>query len=400
MSKMESQGSQAEGQEGEHAEAVRTGWTELQRQLWELGVVFRQRKHVPRVSEPCAGLSPWKTWVEESVSCHQDLPGTCGHVATNVYDFDKQLQPYWSQIGSGVAHVGPQKGDIEKVPLSSLEDSEGLISGPPCQPFSFCGLRKGSADFRAMPFEVVIRWIIELASRGCLLWFMLENSSNLYRDPFLLAMLAILEAACPYFHIEVRVNNCCEYAPISRERIFIRGLRRDCLPEGCRGPLPVVLLEVLGSGQCATLPGLLNWSLPPMNPNMLSINMRANLKLYKDMIKDMFPASSGEDEEILQGLGPSVACVELDRNPLKDGCPDVRLDEVSSLRTSGPALFVMSTGDCRKEWRQQKLHRLLSVEERFAVMGHPKAKAGLFGSPAAAKRAVGNGLHSLQMAAL
>lgn len=46
--------------------AARLGWTQLRQQLWELGAVFRKRKHVPLVSEPCVGLSPFKTWVEQA----------------------------------------------------------------------------------------------------------------------------------------------------------------------------------------------------------------------------------------------------------------------------------------------------------------------------------------------
>ena len=106
-------------------------------------------------------------------------------------------------------------------------------------------------------------------------------------------------------------------------------------------------------------------------------------------------ASQSEDQGRLR-----VACAELDRDPKNVYGPRVEFDKTSSLRTSGPALFLLSLDDLQQSWDRQELHRMLSIPERFLLMGHPAETATAFASRAAAKRASGNGMHTLVMACL
>ena len=123
--------------------------------------------------------------------------------------------------------------------------------------------------------------------------------------------------------------------------------------------------------------------------SMLSVGMQRNLRRYKDM------ASQSEDQGRLR-----VACAELDRDPKNVYGPRVEFDKTSSLRTNGPALFLLSLDDLQQSWDRQELHRMLSIPERFLLMGHPAETVTAFASRAAAKRASGNGMHMLVMACL
>ena len=151
----------------------------------------------------------------------------------------------------------------------------------------------------------------------------------------------------------------------------------------------MVKVNQLGHGKPVTLESLLQKGLPPTDPSVLSVGMQRNLRRYKDM------ASQSEDQGRLR-----VACAELDCDPKNVYGPRVEFDKTSSLRTSGPALFLLSLDDLQQSWDRQELHRMLSIPERFLLMGHPAETATAFASRAAAKRASGNGMHTLVMACL
>ena len=50
-----------------------------------------------------------------------------------------------------------------------------------------------------------------------------------------------------------------------------------------------------------------------------------------------------------------MACAELDRDPKNVYGPRVEPDKTSSLRTSGPALFLLSLDDLQQSWDRQEL---------------------------------------------
>ena len=75
-------------------------------------------------------------------------------------------------------HVGHVAGDLLKVDMAKLTDSEVLLSGPPCTPWAPNGLKKGTLDERADVYERVSDWILELAYRGVLVISLLENGAK------------------------------------------------------------------------------------------------------------------------------------------------------------------------------------------------------------------------------
>ena len=110
-----------------------------------------------------------------------------------------------------------------------MSDAEGLIAGPPCQPFAATGLRQRAQDEhgRTDVFESTVAMICELGSRGSLLWFIVENSTclaDVTHAVFLNEMLLRLETSLPFFLVDTVKLDAAEFLPIRRGRFFIRGL--------------------------------------------------------------------------------------------------------------------------------------------------------------------------------
>ena len=69
-----------------------------------------------------------------------------------------------------------------KVLISALSDVEVIMAGPPCEPFCRNGVHFGFQDPRFGVFDKVISIIREMMSRGCLKLFLLENSSQIFKN--------------------------------------------------------------------------------------------------------------------------------------------------------------------------------------------------------------------------
>ena len=108
------------------------------------------------------------------------------------------------------------------------KDIDGIIGGPPCQPFSTIGKRLGMADPRASTlsdYAEVVR-IIEPK------FFLFENVPNLawqWQGKVLSDLLAILECKGLY-KIEWKIVNAADYGAFTkRRRLVVIGIRTDCL---------------------------------------------------------------------------------------------------------------------------------------------------------------------------
>ena len=129
--------------------------------------------------------------------------------------------------------------------FAALKETDGLVAGPPCTPWAPNGHKQGLGDTAAQVFVSVVAMIITLAQRGCLLFFTLENVPNIKnrmagRAPFLVQLYTTFHKHIPFFAINHEQIQLSELGwPASRERIWIRGMRRDTLPAGALPPLSV-----------------------------------------------------------------------------------------------------------------------------------------------------------------
>ena len=107
-----------------------------------------------------------------------EMPWQC------VGSYDVRVQSRQAVVSLGCSQetlfFGQRGGNVCDVPLGSLDISaDGLVSGPPCPPYSTMGQRLGTADPRANVFLIVAKWILHLVRYGSLRFFVVENASGI-----------------------------------------------------------------------------------------------------------------------------------------------------------------------------------------------------------------------------
>lgn len=317
-----------------------------------------------RVAEPCAG----------SLASVRDALAVSGTSFTpvNVYDVQNGLCQMARMLYGEAAqtfNLGRSGGNLLDVPLDMLSDAHGLISGPPCPPWSSSGKRKGQSDARAAVFDRVVDWVIELGMRGTLVFFILENVPGILSpiEPgsnvrYVDTVFDILRAALPPFGLGVARFNMSSVLPINRERVFLYGLRRDCYTAELPRPLDLTGLQ--------PVPGLslLDMDLPCVLPGQLKHpSENNNLKLYEAFVK----------EEMAKRSEPACfVCFHVGRSFNRVWKASLYFDEFPCLTCNNRALFLMSLWDIDEPPHERLLHRYLSNQERFRLQGLPPELVG------------------------
>lgn len=113
----------------------------------------------------------------------------------------------------------------ELLSQAGLARVDFVIGGPPCQPFSIVGKRRGASDVRASLMDHYIRLIAELAPSA----FLLENVPNLRvidGGSFLRETIRKLKVLG--YSIRAEVVSAAEFGvPQNRRRLVVVGLRGD-----------------------------------------------------------------------------------------------------------------------------------------------------------------------------
>ena len=357
-----------------------------QEALHRAGRVLRYLGRTPLVAEPCCGIGGLRTWAAAS--------GVPYH-ACFAHDFDSEIEEFYVSLqksgveGLGGVACGPVLGDISLVSSEDLPQCEALVSGPPCQPYAPNGRGEGFKDPRSEIFEIVVKWVIHMAWAGSLVCFLLENSVAIASHDFFWKLVDQICLSCPFFLVEVVEQDLKCVLPHSRPRLWLRGLRRDCLVGSCLPP-PKSVSEV--SRLQLKLSDFLQPGLPNVSPQSLTQTMQANLALYKALALDAMAKGEATAE---------VMAVELDRNPLRQYGGAVCWDSIPSLRCGGPKIFLVSLPDLSANpscWEKQKYHRFLSIDERFLLQGHGAELSEHFRTQSAAMAASGNAFNVLQVA--
>lgn len=172
------------------------------------------RDHLSHCARPVKVLSPCV-----GVNAPERAAREMGMPWESTGDFDSNIALHSSlhkfSKNASRLHVGPRAGDVTLISLKDLPlDTDGVVSGPPCPPFSSIGARLVDADPRSSVFVSVALWIIHLATHGNLMWFVIENvagilkrkrgSSESFAEWFVREMLAQLVDG---WEIDVRQYN-------------------------------------------------------------------------------------------------------------------------------------------------------------------------------------------------
>ena len=115
-----------------------------------------------KVLHPCAGLNAPERAAREL---------QMRWVSSGDYEVNPALAATLRKVSSNAdqLHVGAMDGDILAVDVSTLDlETDAVISGPPCPPFSSIGKRLIECDMRSCVFIAVMHWIVYLATSGML----------------------------------------------------------------------------------------------------------------------------------------------------------------------------------------------------------------------------------------
>ena len=93
----------------------------------------------------------------------------------------------------------------------------------------------------------------------------------------------------------------------------------------------------------------------------------------------------------------TIVTMEIDRSGENWGS-SYHFDAVQSIRCKGPDIFVMTIPDMDLPFEDRCLHRFLTIQERFRLIGYKASVRGMFKSKRAALKASGNAYTAPMMA--
>ena len=117
---------------------------------------------------------------------------------------------------------------------------------------------------------------------------------------------------------------------------------------------------------------------------------RTNYAHYLNQIKD----------DIAAGKAGALAVFDIDRAV---GCvrrTQIVYDKIMSLKCKGPNMFVISTDDIDAAIPEKKVHRFITLRDRFTLQGQDGSYADLCQTQRQAMKLTGNACATLQTAAV
>ena len=330
--------------------------TRVRHRLADAGVVLPSPSFPRRLSvtEPFIGMAGMHEVMAEWGVAYDPV---------NVYELQNNLRELMSvKFGTAVAdtfELGSPSGDMLHVALQMLLASDGLVAGPPCQPWTPKGTKRGRDDARVDAFDRLLLWIQHLYFRG-LLFVILENVKEIfvpdasgynYGD----RVMVWLRFHCPAFRWKVLKIRCCPYLlPHRRVRIFILGLRRDILRSEQHFPLPLDLSEV----PPIALSDLLESDVDNVEPSSLHPNRLKRLAGYERYLRERKGTNASNK---------LVAVFDIDRDLDNAWSAMVTFDIVPTLTCSNNSFFVMSVPDLEQEREDRMYFRFPTPCRAFHV---------------------------------
>ena len=312
--------------------------------------------HPVTLALPCVGIDG---------ACHALSALGIDFHAIHVHDIREHLRRPLAQLhGPGRAshfNLGYIDGDILNVDEKQWERVDGVVTGPPCPPWSTIGQRARHSDPREAVFRKITDILVDQAFKGCF-FFIVEmvpgirhkqqGQAQSYHEEW----LQELHSRAPQWHVQWWSLNSSSFGlPQDRERVYTIGIN---LQTGGRPATPPYML-CRDHVRTTTLSQFLHPRMPKVLESRLNPNMAANLRAYKKIL----------EPELLTGALGSFACISLDRCPSKDFGKWVRVDSmVDTFRTGNEHLWLLSLGEGPDG---PSISRPLHPVERLGMQGFP-----------------------------
>ena len=305
------------------------GLSALERRIHSECAPLRRRLPKLRVSEPFHGLGSFTRFAEL---------GALRYSHPNSYELDPRFGKYYEIIYGGHTVKVGVVGDMLAVTTQSFEDSEGLVAGPMCTAWAGNGSKDGATSIVSFLYSRTTDWVIELAHRGVLLFYCIENSGNIAkteakgtRQAFVERELLKLECAVPFFKHGHEAVALYPTLPHVRNRHMLRGMRRDVMLHN-ELPRPIANLPEV------PLVAILDFEIPNKHFAELSKIQQANMESYVERVQ----------EHAAQGKVGQIAVVEVGRSCYREYGATIMYDKIPPLRASGAEIWVLSTHDLHK----------------------------------------------------
>lgn len=293
-----------------------------------------------RVVGPCVGLNaPFRAALEMGFRWE----------SAGEYDMNFALLPALMSLGADrkLLFLGPTAGNVCDVDLSTLDlTADGLVSGPPCPPFSSIGRRLLEDDERSSVFAAVAKWILHLARYGQLKWWVIENvvgilrkrkgQSESFAEGFLQEMRRELGAGWHIKAVEANSINCL--LPQHRPRVFFIGVSQDLLrtPRQQR-----IFQQPLKTWPQVNIEDFLERSRSDEDVNSLSVKQRLNLQEQLSRFRSELAQASGVAR---------IAICDIARDPLRPYDSQVSVGSSRTLRTNCSYLWILPSEEAAQEY--------------------------------------------------
>lgn len=279
-------------------------------------------------------------------------------------EFDKSI---WKTYQYNHKDVFLNKNSIVDIKSSEIPDSDGIIGGPPCQPWSLAGALRGLQDERGAVINEYIRVIRDKRP----LFFLFENVPGIVSKRHIKTFMRFMETfELLGYKTNFKVVNAYEYGvPQVRRRVIVVGYRND-VKASFSFPLPVYerknLRDAIGN-------------MPPSLPAMEKNKPNAPENLYLP------------NHEHFVG---SFSTIYMSRNRKR------RWDEPSftiqasgrhaPLHPSSPDMIFVSNDKWKFQEGKEHLYRRLSIREAARIQTFPDDFIFFYDNLAEGYKMVGN----------
>ena len=278
-------------------------------------------------------------------------------------------------------HIGVV-GDLRRMEISQWSRVDGIVSGPPCPPFSAIGRRAEWADSRAKVFQRVTDVLVDQGWKGALFFIveMVEGMAHQrhgethgHRPRGISAhaeWLAELAERAPMWDVHTWRLNTRDYLPQNRPRLYTVGVNRNT---GCRTPLPPCPPP---ASWRPSLASILHTGMQAIQEKSLSTRLTRHLEEAKARVHSRVSAAHGD----------IWAAISLDRDPDRKWHVSTRLDcSIGTLRTKHELEWIL-------HWRDGVLttSRCLHCVEHLSLQGFPPELAQFFANKRDLVQAAGN----------